>query len=88
MNNLPKQNTPEWLEFRKNKIGASDIPIIMGLSPYSTPLQLWKRKLGFLEEMQMNDCMRFGNENESIIRHKVSDALNMKLDDFYIILKC
>lgn len=41
------QQTPEWLELRKNKIGASDAPVIMEVSPWATPLQLWETKLGF-----------------------------------------
>jgi predicted phage-related endonuclease len=40
-----QQQTPEWLEFRKNKIGASDAPIIMETSPWKTPYQLWLEKL-------------------------------------------
>jgi len=40
-----EQNTPEWLEFRRDKIGASDAPIIMGVSPWSTPYALWNKKL-------------------------------------------
>lgn len=38
------QNTPEWLTFRQKKIGASDAPIIMGVSPWKTPYQLWVEK--------------------------------------------
>lgn len=39
-----KQNSPEWLEFRRDKIGASDAATIMGISPWSTPYQLWMEK--------------------------------------------
>lgn len=42
---MMQQNTPEWLELRKSKIGASDAPIIMGVSPWTTPLQLFEQKL-------------------------------------------
>lgn len=40
------QQTPEWLELRKTKIGASDSPIIMQVSPWKTPYQLWLEKMG------------------------------------------
>ncbi len=36
------QGSPEWLEFRRGKISASIAPIIMGDSPYMTPLQLFE----------------------------------------------
>lgn len=38
------QNTSEWLEFRRKKIGASDAPIILEVSPWKTPYQLWLEK--------------------------------------------
>ena len=39
------QQTDEWLEMRRNKIGASDAPIIMEVSPYKKPNQLMEDKL-------------------------------------------
>jgi putative phage-type endonuclease len=44
MNAELTQNTPEWLEFRRKKIGASDAPIILEVSPWKTPYQLWLEK--------------------------------------------
>jgi putative phage-type endonuclease len=40
-----QQNTKEWEELRRTKIGASDCPIIMGKSPFKTPYQLWEQKV-------------------------------------------
>lgn len=40
-----EQNTPDWLAFRRGKIGASDAPIIMGVSPWKTPYGLWNDKV-------------------------------------------
>lgn len=39
-----QQNTPEWLEFRRNCIGASEAPTIMLESPWRTPRQLYRQK--------------------------------------------
>jgi len=41
-----EQNTDRWLEWRRQGIGSSDAAIIMGVSPYKTPFQLWEEKLG------------------------------------------
>lgn len=60
------QGTPEWLEFRKDFIGASDAPIIMELSPWSTPYQLWQEKLGLIQSKPMNWAMQRGNDLEAI----------------------
>lgn len=35
-----------WHDWRKKGIGASDAPIIMGVSPWKTPYQLWLEKTG------------------------------------------
>lgn len=61
------QGTEEWLEFRKSMIGASDAPVIMGVSPWKTPNQLWEEKLG-LREPCINAAMRRGTEMEEEAR--------------------
>lgn len=62
------QNTDDWLQFRKSKIGASDAPIIMGDSPWSTPHQLWQQKLGLIEPKKKNIAMQWGIDNEQHAR--------------------
>ena len=59
-----KQNTPEWLEFRKSHIGASDAPVIMGVSPYKTPMQLYEDKLGLSAKQVMTVAMQRGHDLE------------------------
>lgn len=56
-----QQNTQEWLDFRRNKIGASDAPIILGISPYrnATPYSLWEEKV-FGKDREKTGAMRRG----------------------------
>lgn len=70
-----KQNTSEWLEFRRTRVGASDVPVIMGISPYSTPLQLWKRKLGFTAELPQHAGMKRGHDLEPMARDLATQKL-------------
>lgn len=65
---LPEQNTPEWLQFRKNKIGASDAPIIMGVSPWKTQYGLWLEKLDLTSSQVKTKAMERGNDLESVAR--------------------
>ncbi|TXH59016.1 MAG: hypothetical protein E6Q97_00975 [Desulfurellales bacterium] len=60
-------NREAWLEARKDKLGASEIPIILGLSPFCTPLQLALRKQGRLPEQEDNDHLFFGRAVEPIV---------------------
>jgi len=62
------QGSPEWLAHRKKHIGASDAPIILGTSPWSTPLKLWQEKLGLSEGPAENFAMRRGSEMEPVAR--------------------
>jgi len=55
-----QQNTPDWLEWRKTKIGASDAVTIMGVSPWSTPYDLWLEKLDLSEPKPMTERMQRG----------------------------
>jgi len=49
---------------RRDFIGASDAPIIMGESPWCTPLQLYERKLGIAEEQYISPAMQRGIDLE------------------------
>lgn len=64
-----EQNTPEWFEHRKKGIGSSDVPVIMGVSPYRTPLQLWEEKTGVRETtFEGNYATERGHNLEGVAR--------------------
>jgi len=73
-----KQGTKEWLEFRKNKIGASDAPIIMEKSPWKTPYQLWLDKLG-LSKNKETEGMRRGKRLEPIASQKFTEKTGIQI---------
>lgn len=60
-----EQNTPEWEAMRKDKVGASDAPVIMEVSPYKTPYQLWQEKLNLATNKQ-TFAMARGHEMEPL----------------------
>ena len=49
------QRSDEWFEWRRTGVTASESPIILGLSPYQTPWQLWAEKTGFRERPDLSD---------------------------------
>ena len=57
----------EWLEHRKAGIGSSEVATIMGLNPYETPYQLWRRKLGLDEPKEETYAMRRGHYLEASV---------------------
>lgn len=75
-----KQGSAQWLAERQNYIGGSDAPIIMRQSPWSTPYELWQRKLGLLDEQTQTFAMSRGVELEPEARQWACDHLG---HDFY-----
>lgn len=66
------QGSGAWLEFRQKRIGASDAPIILGVSPWKTPRQLWLDKKGLVKpsggDKSSNFAIDRGNRFEPIAR--------------------
>lgn len=61
-------------EQRKLGIGGSDMPIILGLSSYKTPYQLYLEKKGIISTgEEMSPLQYWGNRLEAIIRDEFSD---------------
>ncbi len=73
------QGSEEWLKYRKGGIGASDISIIMGSNPYSTPMKLWDIKCGFKQEDEPNQSMKHGIEYEEIARQWINSQRQLHL---------
>jgi len=71
------QNSPEWLKMRRDKIGASDAPSVMGIG-YKTPYQLFLEKMGLFEQ-PINDAMRRGQELEPKAREKFTQMLGIEV---------
>jgi putative phage-type endonuclease len=53
------------LELRKKGIGGSEIAAVLGINPWSSPQQVWARKLGLEPEPEYTPAMRRGWHLES-----------------------
>lgn len=62
------QQSEEWLEMRRTRLGASDAPIVMEVSPWSTPYQLWQQKLNLVPAKPKNKAMLHGIKKEDEAR--------------------
>lgn len=67
-----KQNSKDWYAWRGKGLGASDAPVVMGDSPWTTVFELWGQKTGLLPEKEASPfaiaAMRRGNELEPVAR--------------------
>ncbi|WP_305372776.1 YqaJ viral recombinase family protein [Photobacterium leiognathi] len=69
------QRTEAWFDWRKKGITASMIPVIMGLSAYQTPYQLWAEFVGLKEpdDLSGNYHVQRGVEQEPEAREAVEN---------------
>ena len=64
---IKPKSREEWLEYRKNGIGSSEVATVLGLNPYETPYQLWRRKLGIDSQKEENFLMKAGHYLEDAV---------------------
>lgn len=66
----------DFHESRRFSVGASEIPILLGLSSYTTPYDLWEVKTGRVEAWTGNDATQLGHELEGIILSREVEQLS------------
>lgn len=66
------QGTEDWLRFRSNKIGASEVAALLGLSEWDTAYTIWMKKTGRKDEAKKGQSVSFvvdrGNRFEAAVR--------------------
>ena len=61
------QGSPQWHEHRRRYRNASETAAVLGVSPWTTPYQLWLQRLG-RAEVKINPAMVRGTELEPAAR--------------------
>lgn len=64
----------DWLAYRKRGIGSSEIATIVGLNPFDTPYQLWRRLKGIDAPKEQNFAMLAGHYLEDAVAKFWQDA--------------
>lgn len=81
------QGSPEWLAWRKNKVTASELPIILGISKWATAYTLWQQKLGFTGGVKDNFAMKRGRELEPMVRELANEQLKGRFEPAVLVSK-
>lgn len=82
------QGSDEWLEWRKQGLGASDAPIVMGVSPWKTRFKLWEEKLGLADDKpNTNPAMAMGHMWEPRIREMAENKLERRFPASEVVHK-
>lgn len=76
---LRPKSRQEWLEIRQSGIGSSEVATIVGLNPWETPYQLWRRKIGLDPAKAENAAMRNGHHLEDAVSRMWNDATGREI---------
>ena len=80
MNTILKDLTHEqWLEERSKGLGSSEVGTLMGVNPYETPYQLWRRKKGLEKQKEENFLMTAGHYLEPAVAQFWQDATGKEI---------
>lgn len=71
-----EQDSEEWHKLRSEKLGASDVASIMGVSPYRSPYELWLLKTKRIPPFTQTDAMLYGKRMEPILREAYFEQTN------------
>lgn len=74
--------TPEQIEFRKGKLGGSDVGAALGLNPWKTPAKLAAEILGHVEGFTDSIAARVGNHMESHIAFEYSEVKDVFVAEY------
>lgn len=75
-----EQSTPEWVDWKRLRIGASDAATIMGLNPYCSPWELWARKSGLIPEKEIDENMQRGLDLEKEAFNAFTKEIGIPMD--------
>ena len=69
-----------WLEYRRRHLTSTDVPAILGLSPYSTPLGVWLEKTGNRQSVEQSnkDVLEWGSRMEPMALDWLSDETGVR----------
>ena len=71
----PEEVDRQWLEARKKGVGGSDVAAVMGISKYSSPLEVWLVKTGREEspDLSWKQAVEWGTRLEPVVVEKFEE---------------
>src|SRR5260221_8334367 len=66
-----EQRSTEWKDFRKGKIGASQVAAILGVDPHKTTLELWEEII-FDRETEVTSAIQMGTDKEEEVLNYIN----------------
>ena len=78
----PEQRTPEWYEFRQNRITASDFGIAYDMNPYTDKNKIILKKCGHEEPFVGNSAIKHGVKYEDVAIKIYEQRNNVSVSEY------
>ena len=78
----PEQRTPEWYEYRSNRLTASDLATALNKNPYSDRNTLIAKKCGYEEKFNAGKAVLHGIKFEDIAIHIYEKRFNLSVYEY------
>ena len=86
--NTEGMSNEEWLKWRKKGLGGSDIAAILGISKWSSAIDIWLQKTNqTFDETIENEAMTWGKILEPVIREQFKQRTGKKVVEVHYILQ-
>jgi putative phage-type endonuclease len=60
----------EWLEYRNQGIGGSDVSVVCGINRWKSPIELWMEKTGQFPYQEAGEAAYWGNRLEDLVKEE------------------
>jgi putative phage-type endonuclease len=77
---IPTESRDDWLEKRRQGIGASDVAGILGVSPWSSPFSVWADKVHQVEK-DPTESMSWGQKLEAVVADEFEEVTGLYVHD-------
>ncbi len=74
------ESEEHWLQLKTEDISSTEISALFGISPYSTPFEMWhEKKSGEVTRLNENNRMTWGKRLEDSIAQGIAEELGLKV---------
>lgn len=74
---MTEQQRADWLAWRRQGLGGSDVAAIVGLSPWQSRWALWAEKTGLVDDDEDSEAMEFGRRAEGMVASYFRDRTGL-----------
>lgn len=85
--NTERLSREEWLKYRRQGIGGSDVAAIAGISRWKDPFGIYMDKIGKVKPSEQNEAMYWGSTLESVVLEEFVKRSGLHVETLPFLLR-